>query len=181
MNQVHLALLRGINVTGYKVIKMADLKAMFIELGHQKVETYIQSGNVVFTPSKNDDALTISLQIEQAIQERYQFEVSVLVLSSQELQKVVESNPFMKRENIETEKLYVTFLSKTPEPAQAAVLNEVLFPPEEFVLHEKAVYIHCTNGYGNTKLTNLLFEKKLKTTATTRNWKTVNKLLEMLS
>ncbi len=180
MNQVHLALLRGINVTGYKVIKMADLKAMFTELGHQNVTTYIQSGNVVFIPSTNDDAPTISRQIEQAIQERYQFEVSVLVLSAQELQKVVENNPFISRENIEIEKLYVTFLAKTPEPAQVAVLNEVHFPHEEFVLKENALYIHCTNGYGNTKLTNLLFEKKLKTTATTRNWKTVNKLLEMM-
>lgn len=180
MNQVCLALLRGINVTGYKIIKMADLTELFKSLGHTQVSTYIQSGNVVFLPSPTSNPETISVQIEQAIKERVQFEVSVLVFSSLEWQDILLNNPFNQPEIIPPEKVYLTLLAEVPDQEKKVRLKEINFPPEEFQHIGRAVYVYCANGYGNTKLTNLLFEKQLKTVATTRNWRTANKLMEMM-
>lgn len=173
-----VALLRGINVSGQKSIKMADLKNMFEASGFQNVRTYVQSGNVVF------DYMDIEISelckvVESLIKDTFGFDVSVIILESNELDAIVNNNPFIKEPEIEHDKLHITFLSELPDDLAVLKLEVKKEDNEKFLIDKKAIYLYCPNGYGRTKLTNTVFERKLKTTATTRNIKTVNCLLDM--
>lgn len=174
---VCLSILRGINVSGQKVIKMLELKAMFEQMGFTAVTTYIQSGNVIFE-SKISQGL--NQLIMQKIKETFSFDIPVQVFSKEELINVVERNPFLKRKNIALDKLHVTFLEQIPVKENVEKIMTLDYAPDEFVIIDKAVYLHCPNGYGKTKLHNNFFEDKLKVKATTRNWKTTTTLLGMM-
>jgi uncharacterized protein (DUF1697 family) len=176
--QTYIAILRGINVSGQKMIKMDSLKAQMEELGFKNVETYIQSGNIIFEYQKVDKSDLVK-QIEHKIFEKYGFKVPVIIRTPQEFEHILSHNSFIISRNEDINKLHVTFLSELP--AQELLNN---FPkPEniadELVISGDHVYVFCPNGYGNTKLNNNFFENKLKVIATTRNWKTVIKLGEM--
>jgi len=177
--KTYIAILRGINVSGQKLIKMADLKKMFESLDFQDVKTYIQSGNIAFK-SKPESDEDLQKQIHQAIQKTFDFDIPVTVLNEKELKKTQQNNPFLKARKEDESKLHVTFLSEEPDKDLAENLKETAqFLPDEWILAGRSVYIFCPGGYGKTKLSNNFFEKKLKVTATTRNWKTVNELVEM--
>jgi uncharacterized protein (DUF1697 family) len=94
---------------------------------------------------------------------------------------IVSRNPFAKNPGIQTDKLHVTFLSELPDEQTVSALDIRKSANEKFKVLGKEVYVYCPNGYGRTTLSNSAFEKKLKTVATTRNWKTTNTLLEMAS
>jgi uncharacterized protein (DUF1697 family) len=158
---------------------MTDLKILYEEIGLQKVRTYIQSGNVIFSTDAKIAELRIIKNIEEAITKKYNFTVAVVIRSIDEMEKVISSNPFLKEENINTEKLYVTFLTDCPNKPNSEILSKVDYFPDRFILNGKEIYLYCPNGYGKTKLSNIFFENKLKTIATTRNWKTVNKLFDL--
>ncbi|MEH0154839.1 DUF1697 domain-containing protein [Limibacter armeniacum] len=175
----YISILRGINVSGQKKIKMADLKKHIENLGYEQVSTYIQSGNILFESEVTDISL-LETSIADMIKKEYEFEVPVLVLEKETLQNVVADNPFLSDPNIDIDKLHVTFLAKKPVPEKVAALKELDFGDDQFQVVGKCVYLYCPNGYGRTKLTNNFFENKLKVIATTRNWKTVNNLLEMV-
>ncbi|MBS4028609.1 MAG: DUF1697 domain-containing protein [Ignavibacteriales bacterium] len=172
-----LSILRGINVSGQKKIQMKDLQTLYEELKFKNVRTYIQSGNVVFESSSKSN---LSNLIEQKISERYKFSVPVIILSEKEMQAVVKNNPFIKEENIDVERLYVAFCTETPQQELQDRLAASNFEPERFSIIGKNVYLCCPNGFGRAKLNNNFLESKLKLTATTRNWKTVNALLNMM-
>ena len=176
----YLSMLRGLNVSGQKKIKMADLRDLYVELGFGNVETYIQSGNVVFESSlENHDK--IRDKIESGIKIRFEFEVPVLVLDLEEIREAHENNPFISREGIKEEKLYVTFFQDYPDEGLADKVMELNSPGgEEIIFSGKLAYFHFPNGYGRSRLDNNFLERKLKTKATTRNWKTVSKLKELL-
>ncbi len=179
--KTYIALLRGINVSGQKKIKMVDLKVMFESLGFKSVITYIQSGNVVFKSGK-DDPILIGDTIKQGILKTFGYEVPVLVLTHETLVSIDEENPFLKRianGEIEEKKMYFTLLSDPPDASAVRELTAAFFGEEEFVITNKVVYFFAAHGYGRTKLHNNFFEKKLKCSATTRNLKTVIKLLEL--
>ena len=176
MANTYIALLRGINVSGHKKIKMPDLKAMFEALGFTNVRTYIQSGNVVF---ESNSAKDLESKISAKIQEQFGFEVSVICRTAKEMEQVIARNPYAKMVDFEAEKLYVTFLQETPSEEKLEALKAFTFEPEMYTVSGKEIYVYCFNGYGNTKLENSFFEKKLKVAASTRNWRTVNKLIEM--
>src|SRR5262245_39571797 len=95
-----ISILRGINVSGSKLIKMTELKAMFEKLGFEDVVTYIQSGNVIFKTSKKDSFEKISEMIEKAIKKKFGYDVPVITTSAEELKKVIDKNPFMKKKGI---------------------------------------------------------------------------------
>ena len=172
-----IALLRGINVSGQKQIKMPDLKSLFEESGFQNIETYIQSGNVIFT-SKEKLPEKLEQKISLAIKRKFGFDVQIIVLTPEEIEYVLNNNPFLKKKK-DTEKLYVTFLSENPSADNIKKLKDVDYSPEEFIMDGSYIYLFVPNGYGNSKLNNNLFESKLKVFGTTRNWKTVNKLFEL--
>lgn len=175
----YIALLRGINVTGHNKIKMTELKQLFIDSGFSEVVTYIQSGNVIFQ-SEQLDILKIEQIIIKAVEKQFGYSIKVLVVTKSQLAAIFNSNPFIERENIDTTKLYVTLLSNQPEIDGIEQIEGLTATNDDaFKVIDKSVYLYCPNGYGRTKLNNNLFEKKLKSSATTRNWKTITKLIEL--
>lgn len=171
-----LSILRGINV-GNKQIKMADLKKLYEELGFENVKTFIQSGNVVF---ESKTSAKLAQKIEQKIADAYMFDVPVIIITEKELLKIIDNNPFLKQKNIEQDKLHVTYLAEEPSKENIQKTEEYNYEPDRFYISGKAVYVYCPNGYGNTKINNTFFENKLKVSATTRNWKTTNALINLM-
>jgi len=171
------SMLRGINVSGQKTIPMAELKKLYESLGFKNVQTYIQSGNVIFTcPEKNVSLLKD--KIEKKIQRAFGFEVLVFIRTPEDFKRVIDNTPFA---NKDIDRQYVTFLSEAPMQLPPDEINKAKDATEEFLISSKEIYLYCPNGYGRTKLSNGFFEKKLKVSATTRNWKTVLRLVEMAS
>lgn len=176
---VHVALLRGINVSGQKLIQMERLRAAFAALGFGDVKTYIQSGNVVFQTAKNISPASLEKKIAGKIVEDFGFAVPVSVRTAKELAAVLNGNPWLSVAGIDQARLHVTFLSG-PAPAKAeAMLQSLAAKPERFAVRGREIYLYCPSGYGETKLSNSAIEKNLSLTATTRNWKTVNALFAM--
>jgi len=173
-----IALLRGINVSGKNIIKMNELVAQFSNHNYKNIKTYIQSGNIIFECA-DKDAKTLENEIYRLIIDKFGLKVPVLVKTAEELKKIFESNPFIKNDTLDINELHITFLNETPERENIIKLVESKIEADEFILTLDVVYLHCKNGYGNTKLNNSFFESKLKVSATTRNWKTIGKLLEM--
>jgi uncharacterized protein (DUF1697 family) len=179
--ETYISLLRGINVSGQKKIQMSALKALYEELEFEKVITYIQSGNVIFKASKNGSRQDLSKRIEGKIREKYGFDVPVIIRTLVEMKRTLSLNPFFNKKGLDTERLYVTFLVDTPKQADRKSIEEFDCSPDKFIIVGREVFLLCPHGYGKSKISNNLFENKLKITATTRNWKTVNTLAELAS
>ena len=169
----YISLLRGINVSGQKKILMADLKALYEELGFINVQTYIQSGNVVFG-CKETTPTQLQKIIFNKIKSHYGFEVPNLILTPNEVEEALNNNPYQ-----DIEKPYFTFLSENPLQENIDALNSISFENEFFELKGNVLYAHYPNGAGRAKMTNNLIERKLNVKATTRNLNTTKKLLEM--
>ena len=176
--KTYICILRGINVSGKNIIKMDALKQMFESLGATNVKTYIQSGNVVFQYKDENPAALETLIISRILAD-FGFDVPVQVLSFEELKHIVENNPFLKDSTKDEAFLHLTFLAAPPQEIDQEVLFSKKTGNEEIVITDAAVYLYCPHGYGRTKLNNNFLENKLKVQATTRNWKTTLKLLEM--
>ncbi len=178
MTTTYISILRGINVSGQKLIKMEALKKMYENLAFENVQTYIQSGNVIFlTKSKNTSELESI--ISSSIKIEFGFDVPVIVVSLDTLEKIKTNNPFIKDTDKDVAFLYVTFLAEVLTEFDEESIIEKKHSDEEIAFTTNAVYLYCPNGYGKTKLNNNFLEKKLKVQATTRNWKTVNELLKL--
>jgi uncharacterized protein (DUF1697 family) len=167
------ALLRGINIGPNKRISMADLRSIVESLGHSDVETYLQSGNVVFTPrGKGDHALRLSKAIEQETGH----EVAVLVRTGGELARVVEANPYTVSDPT---KVVVAFLGEELELGQLGLGDLGPYLPDELTVHGRELYVSVPNGQGPSKLMEALVRKRLPTTVTVRNWRTVEALAKL--
>jgi uncharacterized protein (DUF1697 family) len=174
-----ISMLRGINVGGSKPIRMADLKAAYETLGLLNVQTYVNSGNVVFDDSKLT-APELATKIQAQLKKSFGHDIPVIIRTTADLKKVITHNPFLKGDReINLERLYITFLAATPAKADVKNLVVPQAQDDEFIIKGQEVFLYCPMGYGNTKLSNNLFEKKLKTAATSRNWRTVNALYQM--
>ncbi len=176
--KTYIALLRGINVSGQKKIKMADLRAMLNKLNLENVQTYIQSGNIVFQHPETAET-ELEKMIEQTIQAHYDFHVPTMVRLPEDFQYAIDHNPFLEDSDKDIKRQYITFLAEKPEEEHIQTLKQVNYEPEEYVIDGRIIFFFSPNGYGRAKMNNNFFENKLKVKATTRNWKTVNKLLEM--
>lgn len=173
-----IAILRGINVSGHRMIKMAALKELIKSIGFQNVKTYIQSGNLVFQ-SPNSDPGQLAETISKAIEKQFGFDVPVIGMDLEDLKRAAQQNPFLADETRDQSFFHITFLSESPENENLSKLDEFQNLPNEFRVIEKWVHLYCPNGYSNCKLTNEFLEKKLKVKATTRNWKTVLELIRL--
>ena len=173
----HVALLRGINLGGKNKLPMKDLANMFTAAGCTNVQTYIQSGNVVFQAS---DSLAVRVPdvIQRAIRDEFGLNVPVVTRTAEALRSVVDHNPFHKAGE-DPELLHVAFLADEPAKAQVDALDPNRSPPDRFVVRGRDVYLCLPNGMAKTKLSNAYFDSKLKTVSTARNWRTTLKLLEM--
>jgi uncharacterized protein (DUF1697 family) len=175
-----ISMLRGINVSGQKKIRMVELRDLYESLNLVDVETYLQSGNVVFD-STEGDASKLAELIEAQIEKAFGYAVPVFIRDADDFQRIIEGNPFLKKRNEDPTKLYVTFLYRSPSESR---LNNLAIPngeAAEFSIGDKEISLFCPNGYGRTKLSKSFFERKLGVPATTRNWKTVNALHKMAS
>uniref|UniRef100_A0AAU3GPY3 DUF1697 domain-containing protein n=1 Tax=Streptomyces sp. NBC_01401 TaxID=2903854 RepID=A0AAU3GPY3_9ACTN len=179
MSTMYAALLRGINVGGHRRVPMAELRALLGELGHEDVATHLQSGNAVFRgASGGEDALRAEL--ERAMEERFGFPVDCLVRPGGYLADVVAACPFPAAE-LEAKQLHVTYFDKPVDTARFAPLDAEAFRPEEFRLGDRALYLYAPDGLGRSKLAVALGRPALNRglVATSRNWNTVVKLVEM--
>jgi uncharacterized protein (DUF1697 family) len=172
----HVALLRGINL-GARQVPMKILAEIFAHARCSDVRTYIQSGNVVYKTTAAN-ASRIPARIADALSARFGFDVPVVTRSAAELRHVAANNPFL-REGADERTLHVAFLADVPETSKLAALDPNRSPPDRFAVRGRDIYLHCPGGFGGTKLTNQYFDAKLGTTSTVRNWRTVQKLLEM--
>lgn len=172
----YISLLRGINVSGQKKIKMAELKKLYESLSFENVSTYIQSGNVVFESYL--DIKELQSIIETAIEKYFKFDVPVLILTPNQLIMAYKNLPFTTID-IEQEgsKIILFFLSKNISPQHGSNIQTYLTNAEQLVIGDGVIYLYCPAGLGKSKLTNKLIETKLQLTSTARNVKTVNKLL----
>ncbi|WP_435315278.1 DUF1697 domain-containing protein [Cellulophaga fucicola] len=171
----YIALLRGINVSGKNKILMADLKQMLLKLKLANVTTYIQSGNVVFTTDEVD-VTVLSEKIKKEIFKVFGLDVPVLVLAASALQTIFKNNPFTAEEEKET---YFVLLKSAPNTVLISEVNKGTYATEKFVITNSCIYLRCLNGAGKAKCNNNFFERKLKVQATTRNYKTMVKLIEI--
>ena len=175
----YISILRGINVSGQKKIKMLDLKSLYESLGFQNVVTYIQSGNVIFETSDKNKS-NVKMLIEDAIVKKYKFHVPVEIRTKREIESIIKNNPFGTVDLVKDgTKVLVTFLSSIPDKVKVTEVLSKVVTPEKLVIKGQDVYLYCPNGYGVSKLSNSFIEKKLEVEATTRNWKSVHKLYEL--
>ena len=168
----YIALLRGINVSGQNAIRMPALQDSMARLGFQNVQTYLQSGNIVFQASPADEG-TLAAAIMDGIKRDFGHEVPVLVLSAQTLTSIANANPLRPKAGDDAALFHCTFFFQPVAPAAFQALQLPATADERAVLHDRAVLLHCPQGYGRTKLNNSYFERALGVTATTRNWRTV--------
>ena len=171
----YISMLRGINVSGHKMIKMEALRNLYTQLNFKNVQTYIQSGNVIFQ-SQETKPTDLQQKIAHKILEEFGFEVPVMVKQQLDFENVIHQNPFP---NEDLSKVHVTFLSEVPHPENCLKITSVNYTPDKFIVLGNTVYLFCPEGYGKTKLNNTFFESKLKVIATTRNWKTINELFNI--
>ncbi|MGM1048034.1 MAG: DUF1697 domain-containing protein [Bacillota bacterium] len=180
---IYIALLRGINVGGKNMIKMAELKKMCEALGLNRVQTYIQSGNVLFESTEEES--TLRKIIENEIEAVFGFSVNVIIRTSEELKKIVADNPFSEEEVAAAEAssvgecLYVSLLQEEPSSEGIERLRVYQSDNEEFRINGREVFLLFGHSVRNSKLANNLH--KLNVPATVRNWKTINKLVTLAS
>jgi uncharacterized protein (DUF1697 family) len=174
----YIAFLRGINVGGHKKIKMADLRLLLEGLGYKEVMTYIQSGNVIFN-SLEEDREKLENQISETIKDHYGIEVPVLVKTRTEINKILGSNPYNDPEDLASNKIYFVLLQEIPQKEDIEVTSAIIFENEKFIITPECVFIRYDLGAGKAKCGINFFESKLKIAATSRNYRTMTKLLEL--
>ena len=177
---IYIAMLRGINVGGKKIVRMEHLRASFEALEFGRVRTYVQSGNVIFKAvrASPDD---LSRTIAEKISKDFGFPIPVVVRTSDEIGKIVGGNPFLKERGLDSSKLHITFLAAPPAKNAKERIDALNAGPDQFRIKGREIYLYCPDGYGRTKLSNNAIEKALSVGATTRNWKTVSTLARISS
>jgi uncharacterized protein (DUF1697 family) len=172
-----VAFLRGVNVGGHRRVKMDSLKEVFETLGYGRVQTYIQSGNVLFEwdPGK-ETAQTLRRTIEDAIVATFGFPVSVALRTEEEIARIIDLSPFDAGGLSEGESVYVAMLLDAPERDRADRLNAHRDGVDDFRLLGREVYVLYRQSAHESRLSNSFFERMLGVLATTRNWQTLTKL-----
>ncbi|MFF9028301.1 DUF1697 domain-containing protein [Streptomyces iakyrus] len=179
MTTTYAALLRGINVGGSRKVPMADLRTLLADLGHEDVRTHLQSGQAVFSSGHGGEE-SLAGEIAQAIEKRFGFRVDVIVRDHAYLRAIAEACPFPAAD-LAPKQLHVTYFSAPVTPDRFAEIDQDAYLPEEFRLGDRALYLYAPNGLGRSKLAEHLSKPRINkgVIATTRNWNTVVKLVEM--
>jgi uncharacterized protein (DUF1697 family) len=175
----YVTLLRGINVSGKHLIKMEQLRRSMEALGFERVETYVQSGNIVFD-AKEKSAAAVAKKISARLYDEYGYTVSVLVKTADELTETMKKNGFLKQKGVDPATLHVTFLYGAPGKAGLAKIAAIAAGADRFLAVDQQIYLFCPDGYGRTKLSNVALERALGLCGTTRNWRTVTMLVQMI-
>ena len=174
----HLALLRGINVSGHNMMKMDALQKMLENIGFTKVKTYIQTGNV-FVTTEEENPAAVGFKIKQEIFKTFGHDVPVVVINKEDLTSCLSNNLFLKEKEVDTKKLYVAFTSMELHKDRIHDLKMSAVKPDEVQIDKNRIYIKYSVSAGKTRLDQKYIEKRLNLIATIRNWNTVNQLLKM--
>jgi uncharacterized protein (DUF1697 family) len=177
--EIHIGLLRGVNVGGRTNVAMADLRAMMSDLGFGEARTLLQSGNVVFRSEKPKGAALERL-LEDATRERLGLSADYFVRTAKEWDAIVAANPFPDEAKRDPGHLVVMALKDVPSAKAVQTLRAAVTGPEIIAAEGRQLYITYPAGIGRSRLNNNLIEGKLDTRATGRNWNTVLKLAALV-
>ena len=169
-----LIFLRGVMPVGKNKVPMAQLRDVLTKAGLSDVQTYIQSGNVLARSERNNTQ--IEELIHNEIQKHLGGDIAVVAKTAEQVKQIFKNNPFT---NVETTKVYFTLLQTKPDADKVNELSQQTFPPDEFVISDQVIYLHCPERYGLTRLSNNYFEKKLGISATSRNYNTMKKMIAL--
>jgi uncharacterized protein (DUF1697 family) len=172
----HVVLLRGINLGSHNRVSMPKLRELLEEGGFDDVKTYLQSGNVVLSSTKKAD--DVRRRVERLVSKELGLDIDVVVRSRAELAKVVRRDPLGKVAK-NPKRYQVSFLAGRPPAGLKGKLDAAALEPERFVISGREIYAWHPEGVARSKLWALLAGKQLGVTATSRNWTTVTKLLEL--
>jgi uncharacterized protein (DUF1697 family) len=175
---VMISLLRGVNLGGHRKVKMDELRALYESIGFEDVQTYINSGNVLFRTAGRD-LVRLRKRIEDAIERTCGFRSGVILRTPSDLRSVIARNPFAARPGMDASKLAIHFLAADPTAEARQQVLAINAAPEELRIHGRELYVYYPNGMARPKLSLPMVEKTLQTSGTSRNWNTVRKLLEM--
>lgn len=173
---IFVALFSGINVGGNRIVKMAELRSFFEDLGFTDVATYVQSGNVVFG-AKKGDAASLTKQLEAAFEKKWGFNSRIMVRDAGWFERLVKDNPYPEVAG-EPTKLHAYALEREPTAEEAKRLAEKCTGPERFEIKGDVLYLHAPDGVGKSVFANLI-PRTLKVPGTARNWRSVLALLDM--
>ena len=172
-----IAILRGVNVGTHGRISMEALRTLCGSLGWQGVQTYVQSGNVVFR-TKERDLHLLTQRFEDAFEKTFGFRAALVLRTTSEMRSVIAANPFAKRKDIEPGKFHVLFLAEESSHEVRKQLEATQVGPEEIKTRAREVFVYYPNGAGQSKLPAVM-DRILKKAGTARNWNSVTRLLEM--
>ncbi len=167
-------------MTGHNSMKMTDLAALYHKMGFTDAETYIQSGNVIFSGNEELSESDTARIIENEISGKFDYSIPVMIRSLQEISKIISINPFLNEELFAPSKVAVIFLHEKVTESQQLKVTDVDYPPDKFHISGSEIFIFCPNGFGRTKLYTNFFEKKMGVVGTARNWKTITTVLNIL-
>lgn len=176
MSNQYVVFLRAVNVSGKNIVKMAVLKEVLEQSGFEAVKTYIQSGNIIL--KSKDGADGVSQQVHRLIQKYFDLDIIVFVCTPDMLQQALKHNPYPA--DVPPNKVYFTFMDAVPEPEALKALQAMDFGSDVWEIKDRVLYFYLPDGMANSKMSNNLFEKKLKVQATGRNLNTIRKVLAML-
>lgn len=171
--------MRGINVSGQKVIKMEDLRQYLALPSFSGIKTYIQSGNVLFR-SAEAEAGIVRTMVEQRLLDKLGYPVAAIVRSMGDIERIIRNSPFLPAADEKKVRIYISFLSQAPGASQANLLESLSTEKERMRILGTEVFLD-TDDYGGTKFSNAFIEKKLNVQGTVRNWNTLLKVHELLS
>ncbi|MFI5764925.1 DUF1697 domain-containing protein [Streptomyces sp. NPDC051563] len=176
----YAALLRGINVGGNKKVPMAELRQVLAGLGHEDVQTYLQSGNAVFASAREETPEALARELEAAIEAHFGFRVPCLVVEGTYLHAVADGCPFPAAD-LEGKQLHATFCSEQPAESRFTSIDAAAHLPEEYRVGDRVIYLYAPNGLGRSKLAEALAKPAVVKglDVTTRNWNTVAKLVDL--
>jgi uncharacterized protein (DUF1697 family) len=175
--ETYIGLLRGVNVGGHNKLPMKTLAALCEAQGCTGVETYIQSGNVVFRAGAKA-AAGFAGKLKAQIKKELGFETTIILRTAAELRAISENNPYLSPK-VDTKFLHVLFLNDEPNLTDVVELSPVCDREEAFSLRGREIFLYLPYGSGRSKMASYPFDKKLRTVGSTRNWRTVLTLLEM--
>jgi uncharacterized protein (DUF1697 family) len=176
---VFIALLRAVNVGGTKKLAMADLRRLLDELGYRDVQSFLQTGNLLFVSTARENAAALEGRLEAEVAKRFGLHTDVLVRTADQWRGVVARNPFPGEAERDPSHLVVMCLKDAPKAADVRALQAAIAGPELVRADGRELYITYPAGIGRSRLTNAVIAKRLATRGTARNWNTVLKLSEL--
>lgn len=173
----YVALLRGINVGGRAKVPMQTLRELLAGIGGSQVRTLLQSGNAVFTHVREEPE-ELAAALRQALADELGLDITCMVRTAADLRRVVEANPF-DMAGVDGSRFLVVFLAGPVPQERLAALDAAALAPDEFRAGEREVYAHFPDSIRDSKLAARLTDRGLGLAATSRNWNTVTRLLDL--